>query len=242
MLRTCFNAQGTNGEDREGQRRQSEGCLGLRCCALGGIPPRSLHCRDPFPGRPTQYVLTDESPRKGSSAPWENLPSEGSKRPRHPLSSSSTAQRRDRDGVVVTDGGTSGTPARFSRVSGWVCWAGKAAAWDRAHPRRRPGHKRGRGRRVKRRSIVAFRVLRAWGHPVPLSAGECALFGQAHAKHAHRCIPPERAQCHASQGPKHPPGFPCQEGDIGGWTQGLAMPPQPSPCCLPPHTHRSHCP
>ena len=121
-----------------------------------GIPPRSLHCRDPFPGRPTQNTLTDGSPRQGTIAPGENHPSEAPKLPRDTLSSSCSAQRRDRDGVVVTDGGTSGAPTRFPPVCVWLGWAGKAAAWDVAHPRQCPGHKRGRGRRVKRRTIVGI--------------------------------------------------------------------------------------
>ena len=50
--------------------------------------------------------------------------------------------------------------------------------------------------------LLLSMVLRAWGHLVPLSAGECALFGQAHAKHAHRWIPPERAQCPAGEPPE----------------------------------------
>ena len=129
---------------------------GLRCCALGDIPPRSLHCRDLFPDRPTQHMLTDGSPRKRTIAPGKNHPSDGLKHPRGTLSSSCSVQRRDRDGVVVTDGGTSGTPTRFHPVWVWVGWAGKAAAWDIAHPRQCPGHKRGRGRRVKRRTVVGI--------------------------------------------------------------------------------------
>ena len=153
------------------QNNRQEG-RGLRCCALGGIPPRSLHCRDLFPDRPTQHMITDGSPRKWTIAPGKNHPSEGPKHPRDPLSSSYSMQRRDRDGVVVTDGGTSGGPTRFPPVCVWVGWAGKAAAWDIAHPRRCPGHKRGRGGRVKRRTIVAIEGVAGAGasHDTPPSS------------------------------------------------------------------------
>ena len=55
---------------------------------------------------------------------------------------------RDRDGVC----GTSGTPTRFPPVCGCVVWAGKAAARHMAHPRQRPGHKRGRRKRYRFKS------------------------------------------------------------------------------------------
>ena len=85
---------------------------------MRGIHPRSLHCLDPFPGRPTQNTLPDGSPRKRTIAPEENHPSEAPNHPRDTLSPSCSVQRRDRDGVVVTDGGTSGAPTRFPPVRG----------------------------------------------------------------------------------------------------------------------------
>ena len=181
--------------------------------ALGGVPPRSLHYRDPFPGRPTQYVLTDGSRRKGTIAPGGNHPSEGPKHPGGTLSSSASALGRDRDGVVVTDGGTSGTPTLFPPVWVWVGWAGKAVARHMAHPLQHPGHKRERGRRVKGGPLLPLRVLHAWGCPVPLSAGECSPSGQAHANHSHRWISPDGEQCPIGEppepGPQTPPGVPC---------------------------------
>jgi len=180
--------------------------------AWGVSPPRSPHYLIPLSGRPTQNTLTDGSPRKGTIAPGENHPSEAPKHPRDTLSSSHSTQRRDRDGVVVADGGTSGAAARFPPVWVWVGWAGKAAAWDIAHPRQCPGHKRGRGRRVKRRTIVAVEVVAGLGVPRRALCSPVVPSGQAHAKHAHRWIPPERYQCPMreppEQGPQTHPGFP----------------------------------
>ena len=55
------------------------------------------------------------------------------------------------------------------------------------------------------------RLLCAWGHPIALSAGQWFLSGQAHAKHAHRWIPPQRNHCPIGEppepGPQTPPGF-----------------------------------
>ena len=160
---------------------------------IRGIPPRSLHCRDPFPGRPTQNTLTDGSPRKGTIAPGENHPSEAPKHPRDTLSPSCSVQRRDRDGVVVTDGGTSGAPTRFPPVCVWLGWAGKAAAWDIAHPRQCPGHKRGRGRRVKRRTIVGIEGVAGAGAPHPSLCGEVVPFRAGPRKTRSPMDPPGKA-------------------------------------------------
>ena len=158
---------------------------------IRGVPPRSLHCRDPFPGRPTQNMLTDGSPRQGTIAPGENHPSEAPKLPRDTLSSSYSAQRRDRDGVVVTDGGTSGAPTRFPPVCVWLGWAGKAAAWDIAHPLEHPGQKRGRGRRVKGGLLSPFEGVAGAG------ASHRALCG---------AVNPFRAGPRKTRSPMDPPG------------------------------------
>ena len=136
-------------------------------------------------------MLTDGSPRKGTIAPGGNHPSEGPKHPRDPLSSSCSVQRRDRDGVVVTGNGPRGTPTRFSPVWVWVGWAGKAAAWDIAHPRQHPGHKRGRGRRVKRRAIVGIEGVAGAGAPHPSLCG---------------AVGPFRAGPRKTRSPMDPPG------------------------------------
>ena len=158
---------------------------------MGGVPPRSPHYLIPLSGRPTQNTLTDGSPRKRTIAPGENLPSQAPKHPRDTLSSSYSAQRRDRDGVVVTDGGTSGAPTRFPPVCVWLGWAGKAAAWDIAHPRQCPGHKRGRGRRVKRRTIVGIEGVAGAGAPHPSLCG---------------AVGPFRAGPRKTRSPMDPPG------------------------------------
>ena len=164
---------------------------GLRCCALGDIPPRSLHCRDLFPDRPTQHMLTDGSPRKRTIAPGKNHPSDGPKHPRGTLSSSCSVQRRGRDGVAVTGNGPRVAPARFPPVCVWLGWAGKAAAWDIAHPRQCPGHKRGRGRRVKRRTIVGIEGVAGAGAPHPSLCGG---------------VRPFRAGPRKTRSPMDPPG------------------------------------
>ena len=77
--------------------------------------------------------------------------------------------------MVVTDGGTSGAPTRFPPVCVWLGWAGKAAAWDTAHPRT---HGSARGTNEEEEGgrkgglLLVLRVLRAQGRPIPLSAGE----------------------------------------------------------------------
>jgi len=159
--------------------------------SMGGVPPRSPHYLIPLSGGPTQNTLTDGSPRQGTIAPGENLPGEAPKHPRGTLSSSCSVQRRDRDGVVVTDGGTSGTPTRFHPVWVWVGWAGKAAAWDIAHPRQCPGHKRGRGGRVKMRTIVAIEGVAGAGVPHPSLCG---------------AVMPFRAGPRKTRAPMDPPG------------------------------------
>ena len=138
-------------------------------CAHRWIPPERNHC------------------------PGENHPSEGPKHPWGTLSSSSSAQRRDRDGVVVTDGGTSGTPTLFPPVWVWVGLAGKAAAWDVAHPRQCPGHKRGRGRRVKRRAIVGIEGVAGAGAPQPSLCGAVGPFRAGPRKTRSPMDPPGKA-------------------------------------------------
>ena len=217
---------------------------------MGGITPRSLHCRVPFSGRPTQNTLTDGSPRKGHIAPWENHPSQGPKHPRDPLSSAASAQSGGRDGVTVTGNGSRGTPARFPPgVSvGGLGWESSGAACSA--PAWTPGgHKRGRWGRVKRRTVIAIegvgncglggarsRSLRGSG-PFSGQALENTLTDGSPGKGT--IAPWEN---HPSQGHKHPPDFRVEvggEGDIGGWTQGLAIPPHPSPHCPPSPQHHS---
>ena len=155
MLRTHFNARGTNGEDREGQRRQSEGCCGLRCCGNKGCPSPLSALSWSLSGQAHAKHAHRWIPPERYHCPGGEPPERGPQKSRDTLSPSCSVQRRDRDGVV-TDGGTSGTPTRFYPVWVWVGWVGKAAAWDIAHPREHPRHKRGRGRRVKRMTIVAI--------------------------------------------------------------------------------------
>ena len=205
---------------------------------MRGIPPRSLHCLDPFPGRPTQNTLTDGSPRKGTIAPGENHPSEAPKHPRDTLSSSYSAQRRDRDGVVVTDGGTSGAPTRFPPVCVWLGWAGKAAAWDVAHPRQCPGHKRGRGRRVKRRTIVAIEGVAGVGAPRRALCGAVIPFRAGPRKTRSPMDPPGKGQCPIGEppepGPQTPPGFPHWRRGRHWWLDAGAGHPPTTITTLPP--------
>ena len=72
-----------------------------------------------------------------------------------------------------------------------MCWAGKAAAWDVAHPRQCPGHKRGRGRRVKRRTIVGVEGVAGAGAPHPSLCG---------------AVIPFRAGPRKTRSPMDPPG------------------------------------
>ena len=162
-------------------------------CFAGPSLPALLHYRDSFPGRPTKNTLVDGSPRKRPIAPGENHPSEAPKLPRDTLSSSYSAQRRDRDGVVVTDGGTSGTPTLFPPVWVWVGWAGKAVARHMAHPLQHPGHKRGRGRRVKRRAIVGIEGVAGAGAPHPSLCGAVGPFRAGPRKTRSPMDPPGKA-------------------------------------------------
>ena len=82
-------------------------------------------------------------------------------------------------------------PARFPPVCVWVGWAGKAAARHVAHPRRCLRHKRGRGRRVKRRTIVAIEGVAGAG------ASHRALCGG---------VNPFRAGPRKTRSPMDPPG------------------------------------
>ena len=116
-------------------------------------------------------MLTDGSRRKGTIAPGGNHPSEGPKHPGGTLSSSASALGRDRDGVVVTDGGTSWTPTLFPPVWVWVGWAGKAVARHMAHPLQHPGHKRERGRRVKGGLLSLFEGVAGLGASRPALCG-----------------------------------------------------------------------
>ena len=93
--------------------------------------------------------------------------------------------------MTVTGNGPRGTPTRFSPVWVWVGWAGKAAAWDIAHPRQHPGHKRGRGRRVKRRAIVGIEGVAGAGAPHPSLCG---------------AVGPFRAGPRKTRSPMDPPG------------------------------------
>ena len=138
-------------------------------------------------------MLTDGSPRKGVIAPQDNHPIQGPKRPPGPISSAASALRGGRDGVTVTGNGPRGTPTRFSPVWVWVGWAGKAAAWDIAHPRQHPGHKRGRGRRVKRRAIVGIEGVAGAGAPHPSLCGAVGPFRAGPRKTRSPMDPPGKA-------------------------------------------------
>ena len=75
----------------------------------------------------------------------------------------------------------------------WVVWAGKAAAWDTAHPRQCPGHKRGRGRRVKRRTIVGIEGVAGAGAPHPSLCGAVGPFRAGPRKTRSPMDPPGKA-------------------------------------------------
>ena len=107
-------------------------------------------------------------------------------------------------------------------------WAGKAAARHMTHPRQRPGHKR--GRREECGKCWCIHRVRARAHPIPLSAGNVSLLGQAHAKHAHQWILPERDTCPIREPPDpglqtlHRLGVP-REGDIDACAKRAGHPP-----------------
>ena len=137
-------------------------------------------------------MLTDGPPRKGTIAPGEihrarapNIPGAYFPHPR-------VHRGRDRDGVVVTDGGTSGTPTLFPPVWVGVGWAGKAVARHVAHPLQHPGHKRERGRRVKGGLLSLFEGVAGLG------ASRRALCGG---------VVPIRAGPRKSFSPMDPPGW-----------------------------------
>ena len=95
--------------------------------------------------------------------------------------------------MVVTDGGTSGAPTRFPPVCVWLGWAGKAAAWDIAHPRQCPGHKRGRGRRAKRRTVIAIEGVAGVGAPRRALCGGATPFRAGPRKTCSPTDPPGKA-------------------------------------------------
>ena len=143
--------KGTNGE--EGAQRR---LLWFKCCGHGGHPSplSALSCA--FFGQAHAKYSHRWIPPEKAHCPTGQPPEPGPKTPPRPTFLCRKCTRVGRDGVTVTSNGPGGTPARFPPVWVWVGWAGKEAARHIAHPREHPGHKRGRGRRVKRRSVIAI--------------------------------------------------------------------------------------
>ena len=206
---------------------------------IRGIPPRSLHSRDPFPDRPTQNMITDGSPRKRPITPVENHPS--ARAPHFPHPQCTEGQ----DGGGVTAGGTSGTPTRFPPVWMRVGWAGKAAARHIAHPGQHPGHNRGRGRRVKGGVLLPFGSCGLRGIP-SRSLRNRGPFSGRPTQNTLTDGPPRKRpiaplENRPSQGPKHPSDF-----RVGGegdrLDPGAGHPRQPSPQCLPSPRYHSYNP
>ena len=123
-------------------------------------------------------------------------------------------------------------PRRSSPRCGWG-WVGPGKQWRgmwRTRFNTRGTNEKEEGG-SKEGCYRCSRVLRGWGGPVPLSAGECSPSGQAHANHSHRWIPPDGEQCPIGEPPEpgpqtcvHPPDLAIpQDGRIGGWTQGAQL-------------------